>query len=242
MSDQHYLVECHPLMRVVATAAVGLEIKTGEYVVLRFKGCEDIGQVRGFTDDPQAKAIAIRKVTEEDLAKSQESKKWEKEAKASFLKLLEKHELPMKVVDVHAWVDKNKIAFYFLSDRRLDFRKLHKEIGMLLGCRVVIKQIGIRDHARLIGGLGLCGRPLCCKAFLTELRPISLRTARRQNLYVNPEKISGMCGRLLCCLRFEDEAYSLSRLGKEKDSKSETPDEEWEDEGFTNYDEEDDSQ
>ncbi len=238
MSDKYHLVECHPLMRVVATAAVGLEIKSGEYVVLRFKGCEDIGYVRGSTDDPHAKAIAIRKAAPEDLAKSKETREWEQEALASFMGLVAKHELPMKVVDVHAWIDRNKIAFYFLSERRLDFRKLHKEIGTLLGCRIVIKQIGIRDHARLIDGLGPCGRPLCCSTFLTELRPISLRTARRQNLYVNPEKISGMCGRLLCCLRFEDEPYPSFRL--KKGAKSEAPPgEEWDAE-FANYDGSDD--
>jgi len=239
MTDQHYLVECHPLMRIVATTAVGLDIKRGEPVILRFKGCEDIGYVRALTDDPQARAIVIRKVTPQDIALKETARQWEKDAYASFLELLEKHNLPMKLVGVHAWMDRNKIAFYFLSERRLDFRKLHKEIGMMLECRVVIKQIGIRDHARLIGGLGPCGRPLCCTAFLTELRPISLRSARRQNLYVNPEKISGMCGRLLCCLRYEDEAYSFDRDGISISPTCANWDEEH---SFMNYDEEDEAQ
>ncbi|MBN2380716.1 hypothetical protein JXM67_13035 [candidate division WOR-3 bacterium] len=215
MSDTHYLVECHPLMRVVATAAIGLDFKPGDWVVLRFKGCEDVGCVRAFTDDPQAKAIAIRKAGEVDLAALEEVRKWEQEALKTFLDVIEKYELPMKVVNVHAWADRQKVAFYFLTERRLDFRKLHKEISTILGCRVVIKQIGTRDHARLLGGLGPCGRQLCCFSFLSEIRPISLRTARQQNLYVNPDKISGMCGRLLCCLRFEDESGQPSIISTE---------------------------
>lgn len=207
MGDRHYLVECHPLMRVVVTSAVGVEIEPGDWVLLRFKGCEDIGVVKAYSNDAQAKAIVIREAGPEDLAMLEEAKPWEQEAFDSFRKLVKRYELPMRVVDVHAWADQRKIAFYFLAEHRLDFRKLHKEISTILGCRVVIKQIGIRDHARLLGGLGPCGRQLCCCSFLNELRPISLRTARRQNLYVNPEKISGMCGRLLCCLRFEDDAY-----------------------------------
>ncbi len=208
MSEKHYIVECHSLMRVVATAAVGLELSSGDMVVLRFKGCEDIGIVKAQSDDAQPKAIAIRKPSEEDLVLLSEQKPWEEEALKNFKAIVKEYDLPMRVVDVHGWIDRQKIAFYFLSEHRLDFRKLHKEVSLILGCRVVIKQIGIRDHARLVGGLGPCGRPLCCTAFLAELRPISLRSARRQNLYVNPDKISGMCGRLLCCLRFEDEGYS----------------------------------
>lgn len=208
MSDIHYLVECHPLMRVVATTAVGLEFKPGDWVVVRFKGCEDVGYVKSISGDPEAKAIIIRDAGSEDLDRQKGIGQWEKESLDLFKKVVTKYELPMKVVDVHAWADRRKIAFYFLADRRLDFRKMHKEVSAALGCRVVIKQIGIRDHARLIGGLGPCGRQLCCSTFLGELRPISLRAARRQNLYVNPEKISGMCGRLLCCLRYEDEIYT----------------------------------
>jgi len=208
MSDKHYMVECHPLMRVVVTAAVGLNLKPGDKVILRFKGCEDIGEVRQASDDPQAKAIAIRLADQSDLENLKAIREWEADSFTGFKKLVRDYALPMKPVDVHAWIDKRKIAFYFLSERRLDFRKLHKEISTMLGCRVVIKQIGIRDHARLIGGLGPCGRSLCCATFLSELRPISLRTARQQNLYVNPDKISGMCGRLLCCLRYEREAYA----------------------------------
>lgn len=195
-------------MRVIATAAVGLELTSGDMVILRFKGCEDIGLIKAQSDDAQPKAIAIRKATDEDMLLLREQRSWETEALKTFKAIVKEYDLPMRVVDVHGWIDRQKIAFYFLSEHRLDFRKLHKEVSLVLGCRVVIKQIGIRDHARLVGGLGLCGRPLCCTAFLAELRPISLRSARRQNLYVNPDKISGMCGRLLCCLRFEDESYS----------------------------------
>ncbi len=208
MSEKHYIVECHSLMRVVATAAVGLDLLPGDMVILRFKGCDDIGVVKAQSDDAQPKAIAIRKATEDDLFLLKEQRSWEAEALNTFKAIVKEYEMPMRVVDVHGWIDRQKIAFYFLSEHRLDFRKLHKEVSLVLGCRVVIKQIGIRDHARLVGGLGPCGRPLCCTAFLAELRPISLRSARRQNLYVNPDKISGMCGRLLCCLRFEDESYA----------------------------------
>lgn len=207
MSDVHYLVECHPLMRVTTTAAVGVQLEPGDWVVLRFKGCEDVGIVRSLTDDLQAKAIVIRKADTADMIMLEEARPWERQTLELFCKMIKESGLPMKVVDVHAWADRRKIAFYFLAEHRLDFRKLHKEVSTILDTRVVIKQIGIRDHAKLIGGLGPCGRELCCTRFLSELRPISLRTARRQNLYVNPEKISGMCGRLLCCLRFEDEAY-----------------------------------
>ncbi len=221
-ANKHYLVECHALMHVVATAAVGLDLKAGDWVVLRFKGCEDVGYVRAISDDAQAKAIAIRNADTDDLNRKKKIKSWEEEALEVFKKTVKKHELPMRVVGAHAWADGRKVAFYFLSNSRLDFRKLHKEVGSALNCRVVIKQIGSRDHARLVGGLGPCGRALCCTSFLTELRPITLRTARRQNLFVNPEKISGMCGRLLCCLRYEDTPSAKSQFNYDDGEYSET--------------------
>lgn len=222
-------------MRVPSTAAVGVELQPGDWVVLRFKGCEDVGCVKALTDDQQAKAIAIRKADPNDMAMHEQAKPWERQALELFTKMVREYELPMKVVDVHSWTDRRKIAFYFLAEHRLDFRKLHKEISTILGTRVVIKQIGIRDHAKLIGGLGPCGRELCCTRFLNELRPISLRAARRQNLYVNPEKISGMCGRLLCCLRYEDEIYTSQFADYESYASKNLADLEEEEEDLTEY-------
>jgi len=202
-----YLVECHPLMRIAAESILEFEPEIDEFVVVKFKDCKDIGRVVEKTQEATL-GVILRKATDEEISLREKNKEWEDYAMKEFKKIIQKYSLPMKIIDVHSWMDRKKIAFYFVADKRLDFRKAHKEIANILKCRVVIKQIGIRDYARYLGGVGPCGRELCCSTFLKEIRPVSLRDARRQNLYVDPEKISGMCGKLLCCLLYEKEVYA----------------------------------
>lgn len=194
------------MMKVPAEPILGFSPSMGEYVIVKFKDSKDIGRVVEKTTLSPI-GVIMRKATEEEIKAKESIQEWEKKALEEFKKVVEKHKLSMKVIDVHGWLDKKKIAFYFIADKRLDFRKAHKEIANILKCRVVIKQIGIRDYARCLGGIGPCGRELCCATFLKEIRPVSLRDARGQNLYVDPEKISGMCGKLLCCLLYEKETY-----------------------------------
>ncbi|MGQ9707425.1 MAG: PSP1 domain-containing protein, partial [bacterium] len=127
-----------------------------------------------------------------------------------FRELRNDYQLNMQIVGAHLRLDKRKICFYFVAEDRVNFRMLHKAIASALNLRVAIKQIGVRDHTRLLGGLGICGRVVCCKQFLRELKPITLRMARQQNLFVEPTKISGLCGKLLCCLSYEESIYQQS--------------------------------
>jgi len=212
------VVELHPFKSEVCVVARGVEITAGDPVIIRDEEGEDLGRVVGPTESDEGKGIVLRRATEEDLASRAELDAKTKRVLDLFCRQKEEFGLAMKVVDAHWRWDRKKVCFYFVSDQRLDFRALHKVISSALNIRVAIKQIGVRDHARMVGGLGPCGRELCCQGFMQELRPIALRMARQQNLFVEPSKISGLCGKLLCCLSFEEESYrrglaELPRVG-----------------------------
>lgn len=149
----------------------------------------------------------IRKATEADLLKMEENKIRAKEAFNICLKKIEKHQLSMNLVDVEFTLDVGKIIFYFTAEGRVDFRELVKDLAAIFRTRIELRQIGVRDEARMLGGIGYCGRPLCCATFLGDYIPVSIRMAKNQNLSLNPQKISGVCGRLLCCLKYEDDDY-----------------------------------
>ncbi|MEG1943005.1 MAG: stage 0 sporulation family protein [Angelakisella sp.] len=149
----------------------------------------------------------IRIATPVDLAHVEDIKRLEKEALVICQQKIAKHKLDMKLADVEYTFDKSKLLFYFTSDGRVDFRELVKDLASVFRTRIELRQIGVRDEAKMLGGLGICGRPFCCSEFLTEFQPVSIKMAKEQGLSLNPTKISGTCGRLMCCLKYEQEAY-----------------------------------
>lgn len=149
----------------------------------------------------------LRKATEEDKKQVEENKIRTKEAREICLEKIATNNLEMNLVDVEYTFDKSKILFYFTADGRVDFRQLVKDLASVFRTRIELRQIGVRDEAKLLGGLGICGRPLCCSQFLGDFEPVSIKMAKEQSLSLNPTKISGTCGRLMCCLKYEQEAY-----------------------------------
>ena len=166
----------------------------------------------------------IRKATDEDLALYHENLAKRDDAMKVCSEKIEKHGLDMKLIDVEFMIDGSKIVFYFSADGRVDFRELAKDLTGHFKNRIELRQIGVRDEARMLGGIGICGRPLCCSKWLTDFHPVSIKQAKQQNLSLNPTKISGTCGRLMCCLNFEDKTYKELRKGMPKDNERvETP-------------------
>ena len=167
----------------------------------------------------------VRIATENDKAQVEKNKKKEQEAFVICEEKIAAHNLDMKLVDVEYTFDANKILFYFTAEGRVDFRELVKDLASVFRTRIELRQIGIRDEARLMGGLGLCGRPLCCSLFLNDFGQVSIKMAKEQSLSLNSAKISGICGRLMCCLRYEHETYEHEiKLTPPVDSLVETPD------------------
>ncbi|HUT62702.1 MAG TPA: regulatory iron-sulfur-containing complex subunit RicT [Anaerolineae bacterium] len=191
-----------------------ISIKVSEYVIVQADRGEHIGHVTRFgpwSMFPQAKELKsiIRHASYTDKQIMVDNKWKEEEAfKVCQSKIIE-HELKMKLVDVEYQFDGNKICFYFTADKRIDFRNLVKDLAAEYRTRIELRQIGVRDEARRLGGIGVCGRPLCCKTFLNQFEPITSQMARDQNLSLSPSKISGLCGRLMCCLAFEEDFYRL---------------------------------
>lgn len=149
----------------------------------------------------------IRKATDADRKVVQENSVKEKEAFKICLEKIEKHKMDIKLIDVEYTFDRNKILFYFTADGRVDFRELVKDLASVFKARIELRQIGVRDESKMLGGLGICGRALCCSSFLGEFQPVSIKMAKEQGLSLNPTKISGTCGRLMCCLKYEQNAY-----------------------------------
>jgi len=149
----------------------------------------------------------LRKATEDDKKQVEENKIRTKEARDICLEKIAANGLEMNLVDVEYTFDRSKILFYFTADGRVDFRQLVKDLAAVFRTRIELRQIGVRDEAKLLGGLGICGRPLCCSQFLGDFEPVSIKMAKEQSLSLNPTKISGTCGRLMCCLKYEQEAY-----------------------------------
>lgn len=158
----------------------------------------------------------LRVATKKDIRQNEENKQKEKEAFKIALDKIAKHKLPMKLIDVEYKFDRSKILFYFTADGRIDFRELVKDLAAIFKTRIELRQIGVRDEVRRMGGNGVCGRELCCCTFLNNFETVSIKMAKEQNIALNPSKISGNCGRLMCCLKYEQDVYSekLSRLPK----------------------------
>ncbi len=191
----------------------GLKLKKGEYVIVETVRGVECGLVamenRDIDDGEIVKPLKklIRKANNEDIARAKENRRKEKEAFAICEEKIEKHALDMKLVDVEYTFDGAKVLFYFTSDGRVDFRDLVKDLAGVFRTRIELRQIGVRDEAKMLGGLGMCGRPFCCNSFLGDFQPVSIKMAKEQGLSLNPTKISGVCGRLMCCLKYEQDAY-----------------------------------
>ncbi|MED3667091.1 stage 0 sporulation family protein [Geobacillus kaustophilus] len=153
----------------------------------------------------------IRVASEKDKWIVEENKKAAREAYDICLRKVEEHGLEMKLVDVEYTFDRNKVIFYFTADGRVDFRELVKDLASIFRTRIELRQIGVRDEAKMLGGIGPCGRMLCCSTFLGDFEPVSIKMAKDQNLSLNPTKISGLCGRLMCCLKYENEEYETAK-------------------------------
>lgn len=157
--------------------------------------------------DSQPLKVVQRIANEHDMQRVEDNRKHEEEARVICKQKIREHGLPMKLVSVEYTFDLNKIIFYFTADGRIDFRDLVKDLASVFRTRIELRQIGVRDEAKMMGGIGCCGRPLCCATFLGDFEPVSIRMAKEQNLSLNPTKISGICGRLMCCLKYESECY-----------------------------------
>jgi len=155
----------------------------------------------------------VRKASPKDVTSYGEVLELERQAFDVCARKIAQRELPMKLVNVEATFDRKKLIFYFVAENRIDFRDLVKELAYEFKTRIELRQIGVRDQARMVGGLGPCGRPLCCATFLKSFEPVSIRKAKKQKLALNPAKISGLCGRLMCCILYEDELYSQNDGG-----------------------------
>ena len=189
-----------------------LTAEAAEFVIVQADRGEHIGRINRKgpqTWFPQAKEVKsiLRHATYTDIQIMMDNKSKEQDAFNICKEKIDKHELNMKLVDVEYQFDGNKICFFFTADKRIDFRALVKDLAAEYRTRIELRQIGVRDEARRIGGLGVCGRSLCCKTFLTQFEPITSQMARDQNLSLSPSKISGLCGRLMCCLAYEEEFY-----------------------------------
>lgn len=205
--------------RVHTFQSEGLNLKPGDSCIVKTEFGLRLGEVivepRPIPFEPKCLCglmKAIRKATTDDKKRLGELRKLEEEAFKVCENKIEERELNMKLVGVDAAFDKSKILFYFRSEIRVDFRELVKDLAHQFRTRIELRQIGVRDEARMVGGLGCCGRPLCCSSFLREFSPVSIKMAKKQSLALNPTKISGQCGRLMCCIQYEYACYAESEV------------------------------
>lgn len=189
------------------------DIKKGDHVIVETaRGIEygtAVGDIRELEEEKITQPLkpVIRIAKERDDKQQADNKVKEKEAFQICLEKIKKHNLEMKLIDTEYTFDNNKILFYFTADGRIDFRELVKDLASVFKTRIELRQIGVRDETKVLGGMGICGRALCCHTFLSEFAPVSIKMAKEQNLSLNPTKISGVCGRLMCCLKNEEETY-----------------------------------
>ena len=189
------------------------DIKSGDHVIVETARGVEYGQVvlppREVEDEKVIQPLkeVIRIANTQDDKKEENNRRREKDAYQICLKKIREHGLEMKLIDVEYTFDNNKVLFYFTADGRIDFRELVKDLAAVFKTRIELRQIGVRDETKILGGIGICGRPLCCHTHLSEFIPVSIKMAKEQNLSLNPTKISGVCGRLMCCLKNEEETY-----------------------------------
>lgn len=189
------------------------QVKVGDHVIVETaRGIEYgsvVQEIREVADDKVIMPLksVIRIATEEDDKKAIENNEKEKKAFKICKEKIAKHGLEIKLIETEYTFDNNKVLFYFTADGRIDFRELVKDLASVFKTRIELRQVGVRDETKMLGGIGICGRPLCCNTYLSEFIPVSIKMAKEQSLSLNPTKISGICGRLMCCLKNEQEAY-----------------------------------
>ena len=196
-----------------------LELQQGDHVIVETARGTECGEVaKGPHDVPDSSIVkplkTVTRMTDAvDVRRMQQNRADEKRAFSVCEERIAKHKLDMKLVDVEYTLDRNKILFYFTADGRIDFRDLVKDLAGVFRTRIELRQIGVRDESKMLGGLGICGQPFCCNRFLRDFQPVSIKMAKEQGLSLNPAKISGSCGRLMCCLAYEQPAYEyLNRI------------------------------
>ncbi|MBQ2893370.1 MAG: stage 0 sporulation family protein [Oscillospiraceae bacterium] len=223
-------IQFRPGQKVYYFGPAGLRLRAGDHVIIDTARGPEYGICTGGNHRIPEKDIVsplrcvLRIATRQDEAVIEENRKKESEAFNTCLKMIEEQGLDMQLVSVECAFDGSKIIFFFTADERVDFRELVKNLASAFHTRIELRQIGVRDKAKMVGGLGICGRPFCCASFLDDFQPVSIKMAKTQNLSLNPTKISGTCGRLMCCLKYEQEAYEdLLRTAPKAESFVDTP-------------------
>jgi len=211
--------------KVYSFDATGVVLKEGDNAIVDTESGPAMGSVatgiRPLSRDklPRTLRKVVRKATDEDMKVHEENAAMEREALAFCTERIRERNLSMRLVDVESLFDKSKLVFYFTAESRVDFRELVKDLVRKYKTRIELRQIWVRSEARIYGGIGMCGRELCCASFLNTFAPVSIKMAKEQNMLLNPEKISGLCGRLMCCLAFEHEQYTRAKKNMPKNGK-----------------------
>ena len=216
--------------RVYYFSPNGFDLKKGERVLVETSRGVELGDVmianKQIVEEEFSQPLknVVRVATQQDIEQAQQNREKERYALEICAEKIRKHKLEMKLIDAEYTFDRSKLLFYFTADGRIDFRDLVKYLASVLKTRIELRQIGVRDEAKVLGGIGICGRPFCCATFLGEFQPVSIKMAKEQGLSLNPTKISGTCGRLMCCLKYEQEAYEdLIRTTPKQGSIVQTP-------------------
>jgi Uncharacterized homolog of PSP1 len=217
--------------RIYYFSANGHVAEKGANVIVETARGTECGEVsianRIISEEETAQPLkkVLRIATPEDIARMEENREKEAFAMQVCAERVAKHQLDMKLIDAEYSFDNSKVLFYFTADGRVDFRDLVRDLASVLRTRIELRQVGVRDEAKMLGGLGICGRPFCCSTFLSEFQPVSIKMAKEQGLSLNPSKISGTCGRLMCCLKYEQSAYEeLNRTTPKAGTAVQTPD------------------
>ena len=223
-------IQFRPGQKVYYFEPGGLQLQTGDHVIIDTARGPEYGICAGGNHEiPEKDVVAplrsvLRKATQQDEKTVEENREKEKKAHEVCLQKIAELELDMQLVSAEVAFDGSKILFFFTADERVDFRELVKNLASVFHTRIELRQIGVRDKAKMVGGLGICGRPFCCASFLDDFQPVSIKMAKTQNLSLNPTKISGTCGRLMCCLKYEQDAYEdLLRKAPKAESFVDTP-------------------
>ncbi|MBR2635213.1 MAG: stage 0 sporulation family protein [Clostridia bacterium] len=231
--EERYEVVCvrfRPVGKNYSFDPNGLVFTMGESVIVETSQGQEFGTVSVTNKIVGKKEVVLplkkvlRRADERDLKRNAENKELENRARKVFQEKNAQHKLDMALSDVECSFDRSKLIFYFTSEGRVDFREFVKDVASVFKTRIELRQIGVRDEAKQLGGLGICGRPLCCSSFLDDFQQVSIKMAKEQNLSLNPTKISGTCGRLMCCLRYENDVYvEASKRCPKVDSAVQTP-------------------
>ena len=223
-------IQFRPGQKVYFFDPAGLRLQLGDHVIIDTARGPEYGYCTGGNHTVSRKDIVaplrpvLRKATQQDESIAAENQAKEKKAYEVCMKKITDQELDMQLVGAECAFDGSRILFFFTADERVDFRELVKELASVFHTRIELRQIGVRDKAKMVGGLGICGRPFCCASFLDDFQPVSIKMAKTQNLSLNPTKISGTCGRLMCCLKYEQDAYEdLLRTAPKAESFVDTP-------------------